>query len=172
MSQVFLLRHAKALWPSAGQKDFDRALDIAGIEAAKVVGEELKRSGFRPEIVLCSPAIRARQTLEYIALEPPFILEDAERLYSGGADGYLLSVRMAGLEHETANSVMLVGHNPMMEELAIALIDQAKSPAHPDLVSGFPTAGLAVISFDAPLAEINPGTGMLQAFFSPAEHHL
>ncbi|MEK1889731.1 MAG: histidine phosphatase family protein [Phyllobacterium sp.] len=172
MSQVFLLRHAKAVWPSPGQKDFDRALDVTGIEAAKVVGEELRRSGLRPEIVLCSPAIRARQTLEYLALQPPFVLEDAEKLYSAGPDAYLLSIRMSGLEHETANSVMLVGHNPMMEELAIALIDHENSPAHPDLVSGFPTAGLAVINFDTPLAEIRPGTGVLQAFFSPAEHHL
>lgn len=171
MSQVFLLRHAKALWPTPGQKDFDRTLDVTGVEAAKTVGGELGRSGLKPEIVVCSPAIRARQTFEYLAMQPPFALEFNDRLYSGGPDAYLLAIRMAGLEHERARSVMLVGHNPMMEELAIALIAKADAPAHPDLVSGFPTAGLAVISFDAALADIRPGSGTLQAFFSPAELH-
>ncbi|ATU91291.1 SixA phosphatase family protein [Phyllobacterium zundukense] len=170
MSQVYLLRHAKAVWPSPGQKDFDRTLDTDGIEAAKVLGQELRRSGLKPEIVLCSPAIRARQTLEYVNLEPPFVLDEAEKLYSGGPDAYLMAIRMAGLEHETANSVMLVGHNPMMEELAIALAGQGNPPSHPTFTSGFPTAGLAVIQFDSPLAEIRPGTGTLQAFFSPSEH--
>ena len=171
MSQVFLLRHAKALWPTPGQKDFDRTLDVTGIEAAKVAGAELARSGLTPEIVVCSPAIRARQTLEYLALKPPIVIEYEEKLYSGGPDAYLLAVRMAGLEHENAQSVMLVGHNPMMEELAMALIAEADAPAHPDLVSGFPTAGVAVIGFDAALADIRPGTGVLHAFFSPAELH-
>ncbi len=75
MSQVYLLRHAKAVWPSPGQKDFDRTLDTAGIEAARILGQELRRSGLKPEIVVCSTAIRARQTLEYLDLEPPFVLE-------------------------------------------------------------------------------------------------
>lgn len=170
MSQVYLLRHAKAVWPSPGQKDFDRTLDTDGIEAAKVLGEELRRSGMKPEIVLCSPAIRARQTLEYVDIQSPFILEESEKLYSAGPDAYLMAIRLAGLEHEAANSVMLVGHNPMMEELATALAGRGKPPSHPTFVSGFPTAALAVIQFDSPLAEIRPGTGTLQAFFSPSEH--
>ncbi len=56
-----------------------------------------------------------------VDLEPPFVLEQSEKLFSGGPDAYLMAIRMAGLEHEAANSVMLVGHNPMMEELATAL---------------------------------------------------
>ncbi|MDA4634937.1 histidine phosphatase family protein, partial [Escherichia coli] len=89
MSQVYLLRHAKAVWPSPGQKDFDRTLDSVGIQSATVLGEEMKRFGLRPDIVLCSTAVRARQTLEHIALQPSFILEDLEKLYSGSADNYL-----------------------------------------------------------------------------------
>lgn len=170
MSQVYLLRHAKAVWPSPGQKDFDRTLDTAGIEAARTLGQEMRRTGLTPEIIICSTAIRARQTLEYLDLRPPFILEQSEKLFSGGPDAYLVAIRMAGLEHETANSVMLVGHNPMMEELAIALAGRGQPPTHPDLQSGFPTAGLAIIQFDDPLAEIRPGTGTLQAFFASAHH--
>jgi phosphohistidine phosphatase len=170
MSQVYLLRHAKAVWPSPGQKDFDRVLDKDGIKAAEVLGKELRRSGLKPEIVLCSPAIRARQTLEYVDIEPPFILEESEKLYSAGPDAYLMAIRLTGLKHEAANSVMLVGHNPMMEELATALAGRGNPPSHPTFVAGFPTAGLAVIQFDVPLAEIRPGTGTLHAFFSPSEH--
>lgn len=170
MSQVFLLRHAKAVWPSPGQKDFDRTLDTVGIDDARILGQELRRSGLKPEIVICSTAIRARQTLEYLDLEPPFVLEQSEKLFSGGPDAYLMTIRMAGLEHDKANSVMLVGHNPMMEDLAIALAGRGQPPSHPDLQSGFPTAGLAVIQFDDPLAEIRTGTGTLQAFFASAHH--
>jgi phosphohistidine phosphatase len=171
MSQVYLLRHAKAAWPFPGQKDFDRTLDTDGIEAARILGQELRRAGLKPEIVVCSAAIRAQQTLEYLDLEPPFVLEQSEKLFSGGPDAYLMAIRMAGLEHENASSIMLVGHNPMMEELAIALAGRGKPPSHPNFESGFPTAGLAVIQFDGPLAEIRPGTGTLQAFFSPSTHH-
>jgi phosphohistidine phosphatase len=99
MSQVYLLRHAKAVWPSPSQKDFDRVLDKDGIKAAEVLGKELRRSGLKPEIVLCSPAIRARQTLEYVDIEPPFILEESEKLYSAGPDAYLMAIRLTGLKH-------------------------------------------------------------------------
>ncbi|MBA8878456.1 SixA phosphatase family protein [Phyllobacterium myrsinacearum] len=170
MSQVYLLRHAKAVWPSPGQKDFDRALDSAGIESATVLGEEMKRAGLQPDVVICSTAVRARQTLEHIGVKPPFILETLEKLYSGTADNYLTAIRMAGLEHENASSVMLVGHNPMMEDVAMALAGRGDPPAHPVFAAGFPTAGLAVINFDRPLAEIRPGTGTLSTFLSPSEH--
>ncbi|QND53372.1 histidine phosphatase family protein [Phyllobacterium sp. 628] len=170
MSQVYLLRHAKAVWPSPGQKDFDRPLDSVGIEAASLLGEEMKRLALKPEIIICSTAVRARQTLEHINLKPPFILEDLEKLYSGSADSYVTAIRMAGLEHETASSVMLVGHNPMMEDVAIALAGRGSPPAHPTFAAGFPTSGLAVIEFPSPLAEIRPGTGILSTFLSPSEH--
>ena len=169
MSLVYLLRHAKAVWPTPSQKDFDRTLDKDGIEAAKIVGPELKRVGLKPDVILCSTAIRARQTLEYAGIEQPYILQEIEKLYSGGPDAYLMAIRMAGLEHESANSVMLVGHNPMMEEVALALAGRGDPLVHPTFASGFPTAGLAIIRFDSPLAEIRPGTGTLQEFFSPSK---
>lgn len=170
MSLVYLLRHAKAVWPTPSQKDFDRTLDKDGTEAAKLLGLEMKRAKLKPDVVLCSTAIRARQTLEYVGLEPPFILQELEKLYSGGPDTYLMAIRMAGLEHEGSQSVMLVGHNPMMEEVAMALAGRGDPPTHPTFISGFPTAGLAVIEFDVPLAEVRPGKGTLREFFSPSEH--
>ncbi|MGO4451720.1 histidine phosphatase family protein [Phyllobacterium sp. TAF24] len=170
MSQVYLLRHAKAVWPSPGQKDFDRTLDSSGVESATVLGEEMKRAGLKPDIIICSTAVRARQTLEHINLKARLVQEELEKLYSGTADNYLMAIRMAGLEHESAGSVMLVGHNPMMEDVAIALAGRGDPPAHPTFAAGFPTAGLAVINFDSPLAEIRPGTGTLATFLSPSEH--
>ncbi|MGH6861835.1 MAG: SixA phosphatase family protein [Phyllobacterium sp.] len=169
MSHVYLLRHAKAVWPMPSQKDFDRTLDKDGIEAARKLGQELKRSGLAPEIILCSTAIRAQQTLEYVGVKATLALQPVERLYSGGPDAYLKAIRMAGLEFETAQSVMLIGHNPMMEDVAMALAGRGDPPSHPTFVSGFPTAGLAVIGFDDPLARIRPGTGTLEEFFSPSE---
>ena len=150
MSQVYLLRHAKAVWPSPGQKDFDRTLDTAGIEAARILGQELRRSGLKPEIVICSTRYGHVRPSNISISRPPFILEQSEKLFSGGPDAYLMAIRMAGLEHETANSVMLVGHNPMMEELAIALAGRGQPPIHPDLrvrVSrrrGLPSSNLTI----------------------------
>ncbi|MCO4316210.1 histidine phosphatase family protein [Phyllobacterium sp. 21LDTY02-6] len=170
MSRVFLLRHAKAVWPTTGQKDFDRTLDKDGIDAARMLGETMRRMELIPDVILCSPAIRARQTLEHVDITPRLAHQEAEKLYSGGPDAYLLAVRMTGLEFDQAQSVMLVGHNPMMEEMATALAGRGDPPTHPSFVPGFPTAGLAVIEFDAPLQDVRPGHGILREFLSPSEH--
>ncbi|MGH6760215.1 MAG: SixA phosphatase family protein [Phyllobacterium sp.] len=162
MSRVYLLRHAKAVWASPGMKDFDRPLAAEGIEACKALGIAMSVSGYVPAIVLCSTAKRTRETLSSLNLSPSYRLIESEKLYTQGAETYLKKIRKI----EDADSVMLVGHNPTMEDLAIGLCGHGDPRLLSGLNHGFPTAGLAVIDFDGPLAKAKPSKGTLVAFLT------
>ena len=166
MSRLFLLRHAKAGWAMPGMRDFDRPLDTSGHADAEATGAAMRNHNYVPEITLCSNAVRARQTLEGIAGQADtgrvlFL----DRLYSEDAAGYL------ALIHENANggSLLVIGHNPMMEDLASAVAGGGDPSARATLTSGFPTSGLAVISFKGALKEASPGNGYLEAFHTPGD---
>ena len=168
MSRLYLLRHAKAGWADLGVRDFDRPLTEGGRQDAAAIGMAMRISGFVPDLVLCSTARRARETWECVAgtigrLPAPPVLTDS--LYSCDAAGYLSIVRKTA---DDTPSLLVVGHNPMIEDVAIACAaggDRAELAA---LASGFPTAALAVIQFSGPLAEAAPGRGTLTTFLTPA----
>jgi len=166
VSRLFLLRHAKAGWALPGMRDFDRPLDSSGHADAEATGAAMRNHNYVPEITLCSNAARARQTLEGIAGQADtgrvlFL----DRLYSEDAAGYLTLI------HENANggSVLVIGHNPMMEDLASAVAGDGDPSARAALNSGFPTSGLAVISFKGGLKEASLGNGYLEAFHMPGD---
>ena len=165
MSTLYLLRHAKAGWALPGVRDFDRPLDESGHIDAEATGSAMREHDYVPDITLCSNALRARETLEGIAgsADTGRVLF-FDRLYSDDAAGYLSLVR----EHANCGSVLVIGHNPMMEDLASALAGDGDEAARAVLSHGFPTSGLAVISFDKGLAHAAPGTGFLEAFLTPA----
>lgn len=164
MSRLFLLRHAKAAAASAGMRDFDRPLDATGRAAADAMGETMKQAGFAPRMTLCSEAARTRETLERVAASADVgsILFRSE-LYSATANGYIAAIR----GQVGAESLMLVGHNPVIEEIANALSSDADPDARAKLDSGFRTCGLAVIRFEGPLDRIARGSGYLEAFLVP-----
>lgn len=165
MSTLFLLRHAKAGWALPGMRDFDRPLDRAGRAEALATGDAMRARGYLPDVTLCSNAARARETLEELAARVDtgrvFYFD---RLYSDDAAGYLDLVR-----RRAEGSVLVIGHNPMMEDLAAALSGAGEAVACTALGHGFPTSGLAVIAFDKGFAEAAPGAGYLQAFLTPAD---
>ena len=165
MSRLLLLRHAKAVWADPGERDFDRRLKRSGHEDSKSIGRQLKAKGLVPDRVLCSTARRARETWEGVA-EIIGAMEDRvtylDGLYSSDAAGYLEIAR----EAPPAETLMLVGHNPMMEDLAETLTGDGDAQARAILAAGFPKSGLAVISFDGPLADAAPGKGRLEAFLT------
>jgi phosphohistidine phosphatase len=165
VSKLYLLRHAKAGWALPGVRDFDRPLDESGHVDAEATGSAMREHNYVPDITLCSNALRARETLEGIAgsADTGRVLF-FDRLYSDDAAGYLSLVR----EHANCGSVLVIGHNPMMEDLASALAGDGDEAARAVLSHGFPTSGLAVISFDKGLAHAAPGTGFLEAFLTPA----
>jgi phosphohistidine phosphatase len=130
VSRLYLLRHAKSSWKDASLPDHDRPLAPRGRKASKAIGRYLRDHDIEPELVLCSSATRARQTLE--RLGPAGVDARIEpELY--GASARELLERVRSLPEEVA-SVMLIGHNPGMQQLAYQLAG---------LDDKFPTAALA-----------------------------
>jgi phosphohistidine phosphatase len=165
VNRLFLLRHAKAGWALPGVRDFDRPLDASGIADAEALGVAMRAASHVPDLTLCSNARRARETLEGVATHADtgrVVFTDA--LYSADAAGYLAIIRQNG----ALGSLMVVGHNPMMEDLTIAIAGSGDGEASETLTHGFPTSGLAVLRFADGLEKAAPGTGFLEAFLTPA----
>lgn len=166
MGRLYLLRHAKAGWALPGVRDFDRPLDESGQADAEEMGEKMGDLGYVPDITLCSGALRARQTLEGVAAKADTgRVRYDDTLYITDAAGYLEIIR----ENCSADSILIIGHNPMIEDLAMAIAGDGDDEARSTLNSGFPTSGLAVVRFDAGLCGAAPGQGFLEAFHTPSE---
>ncbi len=167
MLRLFLLRHAKADFPS-GVNDFDRPLVQSGRDGACLIANHMLREKYTLDIVLVSAAKRTRETFEILhdALDSPKF-EIREQLYNAGFG------RLAGTVQDTeatVKSLMIVGHNPAIAELAMTLTDQDKSnpAAMRHLSQGFPPAGLAVFELKiANWADIQMGQGNLRQFITP-----
>jgi phosphohistidine phosphatase len=153
MKTLFLLRHAKSSWKDASVKDFDRPLNQRGLKAAPSVGKLLRKRKLQPDLVLSSPAERARQTTELVLAGAGLKVEvrHDERIYEATV-ARLFEV-VAQIE-EDANVAMLVGHNPGLEELLEALTGAARSLS---------TAALACIELDIEKwNKVRAGTGQLE----------
>ena len=162
-----LLRHAKSSWSDPGLADLDRPLAPRGERAARRIAEHLSRSEIRPSLVLCSPARRARQTLE--AIEPSLggtsLVELASELYAASAEALLERLRAVP---DSADSVLLIGHNPGLEQLALALAERGADL--PRLREKFPTGALATIVVGGESwAGLEPGSGELVDYVVPRE---
>jgi phosphohistidine phosphatase len=136
VSRLYLLRHAKSSWKDERLDDHDRPLAPRGKRASKAIGRYLRDHDIEPELVLCSSAKRARQTLE--RLGPAGVDARIEpELYAAGAHDLLERLRTVP---DDVTSVMLIGHNPGMQQLAFLL---------GGLDDKFPTAALATFDCDA-----------------------
>lgn len=165
MSKLYLLRHAKAGWALPGVRDFDRPLTAAGVADAEATGAAMRAGGHVPDLTLCSNALRCRETLEGVAIHADtgrvlFL----DKLYTEDAAGYLSIIR----EHDDIGSLLIIGHNPMTEDLAMALAGSGDEHAREIMAYGFPTSGFAAIRFDDGLKAAKPGSGYLEAFVTPA----
>lgn len=166
MSKLYLLRHAKAGWAAPGMRDFDRPLDASGQTEAGVMGATMRSRGYVPDLTLCSNARRARETLEHLAGETEAArVVFLDELYGADAAGYLDLIRDNG----EGVSLLVIGHNPMMEDLAMAVSGDGDQISRATLDHGFPTAALAVVRFDGELTNAARGTGYLEAFLTPAD---
>jgi phosphohistidine phosphatase len=173
MLTLILLRHAKSSWEGPGLSDFKRPLAKRGVKAAPEIGAALARLDLRPDLVLCSGAVRARETLALVlpafgSQSPPVVYDD--RLYMALPDGLLAGLHAIKPDHEghSPKHVMMVGHNPSFEELALMLVGDGPADELARLSEKFPTAAAAVITFDAESwAEVEPGAGRLNHFLTP-----
>ncbi len=173
MLTLILLRHAKSSWDNPGLSDFKRPLAKRGKKAAPEIGAALTRLGLRPDLILCSGAVRARETLSLVLPElgsqsPPVVYDDA--LYMALPDGLLTGLHKIKPDHKgkSPKCVMMVGHNPGLEELALRLVGDGPDDELALLSEKFPTASAAVIAFDADTwADVEPGMGRLNHFLTP-----
>lgn len=126
MKTLFLLRHAKSSWKDESLSDFERPLNRRGKRASEAVGRYLKTKIVVPELILCSPAVRARETIERLMKTAKWTTEVRydQRIY--GAGGLRLVEVISQIENDR-KVAMLVGHNPGMEELLMLLAGISES---------------------------------------------
>ena len=158
MKRVWLLRHVKSSWDDPGLADHDRPLAPRGRKAAKRIARWAAENDVRPELVLCSTALRARSTLELIldALGAPEVEVDGGLYHASASD---LLVRLRAVPTGIAD-VLVIGHNPALQELTGMLA--------PPFPTTFPTGALVelLLSIDA-WADVRHGCGRLGAFVVP-----
>jgi phosphohistidine phosphatase len=163
--QLFLLRHAKSSWSDPQLADFDRPLNDRGERAAQRIAVHLRETDVRPELVLCSPARRTRDTLAAIrSVLGPAEIEFDEQLYGAAAVTLLRRLRVVD---DRIRSVLVIGHNPGLEDLALALAGGGEQGALAQLRTKFPTAALACLEITTPWAELAFDVASLRSLVLP-----
>jgi len=170
--RLLLLRHAKSDW-SGDLGDHDRPLAPRGRKAAPRMGAFMRKKGYVPAAVLCSTAERTKETLALVlsalGADPKVRYERA--LYLAEWPGLLAAMQTAAAAD---TPLLMIGHNPGIEQLAIALAaqpeDAAERARRDQLERKFPTAGLAVLDFGAPHWDaVKPRSGHLIDFVRPRD---
>lgn len=166
--RLLLLRHAKSSWSDATASDFDRPLNRRGREAAPLVAAHMHEIGLQPRRVLCSTALRTRETLALTlpAFRHPHEIELLRDLYDTPADTYLDIIRRHG---HTAETLLVIGHNPLVQDTALDLAASGDPQAIRAIEEKFPTAALAILDFPelGVWDDLRPGTGHLDSFTVP-----
>lgn len=157
--RLILIRHAKSSWEHPGP-DHDRPLNKRGYKSAPAVGSWLRQNGYLPEAILSSSAKRTRETHDGLGFKVPARFERS--LYLAEPD-----IMLAELRSETADSVLMLGHNPGIAVFAELLVAQA--PDHHRFFD-YPTCATTVMDFDIDdWSALEFGTGKVQGFVIPRE---
>ena len=170
MKRLTLLRHAKSGWDDPVSRDFDRPLNAKGKRAARAVGQYLRDHDLHFDRITGSPAVRVIETLEEVAAALGETIAPAwdKRVYLASG------VTLLDVVHDTPDdfaSLMLVGHNPGLEDLILMLVpDRAGDETRDQVEEKFPTASIAEITFDTDhWVDIKPGSGSLVRFVRPRD---
>jgi len=168
MHRLFVLRHAKSSWNNSHLADHDRPLAPRGRRAAEALASHVASLDPPPALVLCSSARRAQDTLEPVRAQLPdsTAVQIEGELY--GAAGPDLLDRLREVPDEVP-SVMLVGHNPGLEDLVTGLGREGDPNLIARVQGKFPTGALATLTFSGPWKSLGWGSATLEAFVVPAE---
>lgn len=163
--QLFILRHAKSSWDDPSLPDHDRPLAPRGRKAARRLAAFAEDARLRPELVLCSSATRARETLDLIAgsLGAPEVVVE-EGLYGASANALLDRLRRVP---DDVESVLLVGHNPAMQDLAVLL--STPGPRVDEVSEKLPTGALLRFRVSRPWSELASAGAELEEVVLPRE---
>lgn len=165
--RLILLRHAKSDWDSGARSDFDRPLAARGRRDAPRMGRWLRESGFIPGLILCSPALRTRETIAAVndhlqVAEQNIVYEDA--IYGASLGALTGLVEKHG---KRGGALMMTGHNPGISELLGFLCAMPpESTADGKIMT---TAAAAVLEFERPELMATAGAGELLSLMRPRE---
>lgn len=152
MKILGLFRHAKSDWQDPRARDFDRPLNERGREGAAVMGRHIRDHGVRWDRTLASPAVRCAETIEIAcqAAGRPVAVNWDRRIYLASSATLIDLLREQDGEHgESPRAIMMVGHNPGLEDLIFDLVpDDGSSPLRDVVEVKFPTAAYAVLECD------------------------
>ena len=166
MRRLMLLRHAKSDHPAA-VPDHERPLANSGRDACAAMGGYMAREGLVPDLAIVSTARRAQETWALVrqAIAGNLHYRGEPRIYEATPETILAIVRKASPD---VQSLLLVGHNPGFQDLALELIGKAGRSELSRLRTKYPTAGLVVIDFDVPgWPGLDRRAGMLERFETP-----
>ncbi|MDX8439972.1 SixA phosphatase family protein [Mesorhizobium australafricanum] len=153
MKQLLILRHAKSSWDDSALADFDRPLAPRGLKTAPLIGRELARRGWLPDLALVSPALRTRETWQLVAAELPKHVpaQFADELYEAAAGDILARVRQV-----KATSLLVIGHNPGLQHFVVRLAGAGSDESvFKKIEAKFPTAALARFTLDEDWADLD-----------------
>ena len=165
---LYLLRHAKSSWDQPGQPDHERPLSDRGRQAVKVLARYAEQHRIEPELILCSSSRRTRDTLEGVLPGREAVIE--RELFVASSEQLLARLRDVD---PGIRSVLIVGHNPAMQMLTLAL-SGGESPGRPAGAEGLeeirrklPTGALVTLSFDQPWSELAHHSAELVDYIRP-----
>jgi phosphohistidine phosphatase len=161
--RLLLLRHAKSSWDDADLPDRERPLSDRGRKAAAKIGRHLREQADPPDLILCSPARRTRETLERLELGDTRAAFD-ERLYGAAGEELLEAIRQVD---ETAGTLLVIAHDPGLQDLATDLAGADEGEGASRVRAKFPTAALAVFETAGAWSEVGPETARLVSFVVP-----
>ena len=162
MKRLILMRHAKSDWAGGPSSDHDRPLNPRGRNASAKLGDWLRVEALIPDQILCSSAIRTRETCLRLELPDSVALHETKTLYLASAEQILTALKAA-----TGDTVLMIGHNPGCAMLADMLL--AQRPDH-EAFDRFPTCATLIADFDiSSWRDLKLGTGTAVHFTVPRD---
>ena len=161
MKEIYVLRHAKSSWDNSNLSDFERPLANRGISDAKKMSKFLKDMNIKIDKVLCSNAIRAKETFDLTADGFNFEIDKAtylDKLYFGDTTTIIQDLKELD---ESLNNILIVGHNPTLHYLVEILTNES--------INRFTTCNLATISHDGEWVSLNSQQCSLKSLIRPKE---
>jgi phosphohistidine phosphatase len=160
VKNIFLIRHAKSSWAELGAKDFDRKLDDRGLRDAPKMAKILRGMGITPDLIVSSPAMRAKTTAQYFAQEYAIPVENIDLqadIYEASESDLLHVIKGIDNAH---NTILLFGHNPTLTYFPNRYTE--------DFIDNVPTCGIVLLTLNAESwSDFNEKTVTKQGFWYP-----
>lgn len=167
MKYIHILRHADAAWGAKGSKDINRPLSPAGHEQCHQLAGYIKKKAIKPDLVLCSPALRVKETCDDVkqALGAEWSIVDNDLLYLCDSNQLLEEIQM---QDDVLDRLLIIGHNPTFQEISWLFSQRCNRQTLENIESSFPPACLVSLSFECnSWSDVDKGKGQITDIFKP-----